>query len=209
MTGIAVCAVSLIVAERAAADAVWLVPEVGLPIPARDAGSNPRGIDAGLSLETMNSEHVGYGLAVAYHFWPAAPRYKAAFDRYLDLSRFQVINGATWAFKATQVGAYLKLAEPLPKRQRAWIRLGGAVYFIDRNIGKPNYDDAGIGLILVSYAGDRVLVGGWNAGIGWDALSRPHVILGVDTQFHQVGSESPMLAEYSVYTVGIHLGFGR
>jgi hypothetical protein len=197
----------LAIATGAEARSTWIGPQLGFPLPVRDIGDTQLGIDAGVTLNNMESAHVGVGLDFVYHYWPASPDYKAAFDRYLGSARYQVIDGSIWAFSAFQVTAHLKLVPPRLERHGPWVQLGGGMYRLNRNLAKPNWDGS---VVIVEGGGpsDIAVLPGWYARVGLDFRIYSKMVLGLDADYHHVGSEGSLLPDLTAFTLGTHILFG-
>ena len=207
-------ALVLAAATSADARATRAVVQFGFPLAARDAGNSRLGVDAGASIETMPAAYYGFGLDLIYHYWPTSPDYRAAFDRYLSSTRFQVLDSSDWAFGALQVTPHLRLLAPEYARIRPWIELGGGLYWVDRNISDPNWDGAVISVRGVDWH-DTVMLPGWTSSAGFDVRIGARTALGTDATFHEVGRQNATgawgdpvsLRPFRVWTVGTHVIF--
>jgi hypothetical protein len=205
----------LAVATGAEARNTWFGAQLAFPVPARDIGDTPPGIDAGVTFDVMTKPYVGFGVDLIYHYWPASPEYKAAFDRYLRRTRFWVIDGTTWAFSAFQTTAHVKLVAPLNGRCRPWVQAGAGVYRLDRHLTEPNMDGVYAGIVGAGpINGEAVL--GWYGSVGFDFRTSSNLVLGLDASYHRVQSEEESIQwvrdadipDFTAFTVGTHIQFG-
>jgi opacity protein-like surface antigen len=205
---LAIVLACLTIATGAEAGSTWFGPQLAFPVPARDIGNDQLGIDAGVVLNHTESSYISVGLDFVYHYWPASPDYKAAFDRYLRNTRYQVIDGSTWALSAFQGTAHVKLVAPLSERFSPWVQAGAGMYRLNRNLAGPNWDGSpvivrGLGL------GDILLEPGWCGSVGVDFQTRSDLTLGLDATYHHLWSDdSKELRDFSALTVGTHILFG-
>ena len=193
-------------ATGAEARGAWGGAQLAFPIPARDVGDIPLGIDLGMTMTDMLSTHVGVGADLFYHYWPASPQYQAAFDQYLATYRAQVIDSPSWAFRAFQLTVHLKLAAPIGQRFSMWVQGGGGLYQLNRNISEPNWE--GSYVLYVGKVDNTSLVYGGNASIGFDARTGPGTVIGLNASYHNVAPEYHTIPHYTVFTLGTHVLFG-
>ena len=197
----------IVLATGTEAKSTWIGPKLAFPVPARDIGDAQLGIDAGVTINDMKSPRVGVGLDLIYHYWPASPAYKAAFDRYLRNLRYQVIDSETWAFSALQATAHLKLVAPIIDQHGPWVEVGAGMYFVDRNIAEPNWDGSPVS--VVSRGGSGITpVPGWYGSVGFDFHASSGVALGLNANYHHVWSEYKEVPNFSALTLGTHILFG-
>jgi opacity protein-like surface antigen len=212
---LAVTCACLVVAAAAEAQDVWIGPQLGFPVPGHDVGDHELGIATGVSFTIMNNPYVGYGVDVLYHYWPASPGYKAAFDDYLRRTRFEMIDSETWAISAFQYTAHVKLAAPLNRSLSPWVQIGAGLYEVDRRLEDASHEG-----VYVWVRGTNLL-NTWTApgcygSVGFDFRAAPRIVLGLDASYHHVWSEndSPGWAEdvhapdFSLFTVGTHVQYG-
>ena len=199
--------VCLAIACSAKAKNVWFGPQLSFPVPAGDIGDAPLGIDAGVTLNNMKSSHGGVGVDLIFHYWPASPEYKAAFDRYLRDTRFQVIDDSIWAFSAIQFTAHVKLVAPMSDRRGAWVQIGAGVYRLNRNLADPNWDNSVVRL-LGPPPSNIALVPGWYTSVGFDFQTGSNTALGLEADYHRLTSEHTRIPGFSAFTVGTHILFG-
>lgn len=205
----------LAVAAGAEAQDVWIGPQLGFPVPARDVGSHELGVGTGVTVTLMNNSYVGYGVDVLYHHWPASPGYKAAFDDFLRRTRFEVLDSETWAMSAFQYTAHMKLVVPLTRRLSPWGQLGAGLYRVDRRLQDASRE--GVYAWVVGTNPLKTWVGpGWYGSVGLDFRAAPRIALGFDASYHHVWSEgegygwakSVRAPDFSVFTAGTHILFG-
>ncbi|MBI5710932.1 MAG: hypothetical protein HZC42_11620 [Candidatus Eisenbacteria bacterium] len=197
----------LAIAAGAEAKSTWFGPQLAFPVPARDIGDTQLGIDAGVTLNNMGSSHVGVGVDLVYHYWPASPEYKAAFDRYLRSTRYEAIDGSTWAFSAFQVTAHLKLVAPMIERHGPWLQVGAGMYRLNRNLADPNWDDSVV-IVVGRGLSNITVVPGWYASVGFDFRTCSNMVLGLDANYHHLRSENKDIPHFSAFTVGTRVLFG-
>jgi len=212
---VALTCAGLAMAAGAAAQDVWIGPQLAFPVPARDVGDSQPGIGTGVTVTVMNNAHIGYGVDLLYHHWPASPAYKAAFDDYLRSTRFEVIDSETWAFSTFQATVHMKLVAPLRRRLAPWVQLGGGLYFLARHLEKASREG---GYAWVEGTDDinTGVVPGWYASVGFDYRACSNVAIGLDASYHDVWSshEGPTwsvdrhIPGFSAITVGTHVLFG-
>jgi len=200
---------------RAQAAGLSIGPSLAFPIAGRDVGHEPRGVDAGITLDKRDSPHFSYGLDIAYHYWPASPGYMAAYDRYLR-SWFQTFDGPNWAFSAIQVSGYLRFIRPSAGGNSSWAQIGAGLYRLNRNLADPDWTDATI--LVIGRGPQRIMaLPGFQAGVGVDFRASPTMILGLNATYHILISDSELgvfedsvhLPGFSALTVGTYLRFGR
>ena len=202
----------VIVGTSAKAETTWFGAQLGFPIPGDDLGNDQLGVDAGLTFSHMKSPFIGIGVDVAYHYWPASASYKAAFDQFLRQTRYQVLDGTSWAFDALQTTFHLRLAAPLMERHEAWMKIGGGVYRVDYNTQPPSWEGTSVRVIGPMH--DVETVFGASASVGFDVRSTPGIALGLDGTYHYLSEEvlfggQSTMPSFSTFTVGLHLVFGR
>ena len=198
----------LAIATGAGAASTWFGPELAFPVVARDVGDSQLGIDAGVTVHSMRGSYVGIGADLVYHYWPASPGYKAAFDRYLERRRFQVIDSPTWAFSAVQLTAHVKLVAPEIRRHSPWVKLGAGIYRLDRNLAGPNWDRVYAYVVGGNQSNIQAVLG-WYGSVGFDFRTGSNMALGLRTDYHSVRSENEDAPSFSAFTVGTHILFGR
>lgn len=213
---LALTAALLALAMDADAKGLWIGPQLAFPVPAGDVGDAQLGLDAGVTLDYLKDSHGGVGVDLIYHYWPASPSYKAKFDDYLASTRFQVIDGSTWAFSALQATVHVKFVASIDGRHRPWVQIGGGAYRIDRNLTEPNW--AGSTVIVVGGNQSNVTtVPGWYGSIGFDVRIAPKTLVGIGAEYHHVLSDAQYrrlsldtqgALGFSAITVGTHLLFG-
>jgi hypothetical protein len=167
---------------------------VSFPLTASSAGSDPMGIDVGVTFEDeTKQEHVVVGLDAIYHYWPASSEYKAAFDEHLTHTRSEVIDGSTWAFYAYQFGGHVKVVLPLGERLGPWAQIGGAIYTVDRNISPNEFD----------------LLPGWNGSFGFDVPTVGNAAISVCATYHRlIEQERNGIPDFEVWTIGTQIRIG-
>jgi hypothetical protein len=203
-------------ATGAEAEGIWFGPQLSFPVPARDIGDTALGIDAGVTFNVMTKSHVGFGVDLAYHYWPTSPEYKAAFDRYLRSTRFEVIDAATWAFSAFQATAHVKLVAPLRGRCSPWAQAGMGLYRLNRHLTEPNWDGV-YARVLGTDPVNIEVAPGWYGSVGFDFRTCSNLVLGLDVNYHRVWSDDDSvmwlgkadIPNFSAFTVGTHILFGR
>jgi opacity protein-like surface antigen len=196
---------ALAIAPGAEARSVWIGPLISFPVPAGDVGSDQLGIGAGVTLNSMDTRYAGVGLDFVYHYWPASPEFKAAFDRYLRNWRFETIDDSTWAFSAFQMTAHARLAVPIGERHSPWIQVGGGVYRVNRNLAEPNWSGSPV---TVTGADLITFVPGWYLSIGFDFRTNSRMVMGLNANYHRLGSENENVPGFTALTVGTHILFG-
>jgi len=87
-------------------------PHVAFSMPTGDAGKAfDHGIDAGLSVTSMQSRRVGIGLDVGYQHWPS-PQAGVAIDEFVNSFGGAPISGTNVFVDQFDVSAHLRLTEP-------------------------------------------------------------------------------------------------
>jgi hypothetical protein len=206
---------ALALAASAEAQDVWVGPQLGFPVPARDVGDQQLGVGAGVTFTVMNNSHVGYGVDLLYHYWPASPGYKAAFDRYLRRTRFETIDSETWALSAFQATVHVKLVAPRRGRISPWAQVGGGLYFLDRHLEMASREGVYAWVEGTDDVGTGV-VPGWYTSVGFDYRACSGVAVGLDVGYHDVFSEyeghswsvDKHIPGFSAFTLGTHVLFG-
>lgn len=203
------------IAPSARANPVWLGAQLAFPVPAHDVSGNQLGVDAGATLNMAEVGHVGVGLDIVYHYFPAGAGYKAGLDRYLYLRRLVAIEGPNYAFKAIQVTPHFRVTAPLGGHWASWIQIGGGAYFIDRNLGPTDWTGS---YFYFTGPGPKkyTLQPGWNAGVGIDARPGSNITVGVDATYHQIPSvtekgifdSDAMVPTFNAITAGVHVLYG-
>ena len=186
----------LAITTGAQARTTWFGPQLALPLQARDIGDSQVGISVGLTATDMHRPHVGSGLDLAWHYWPASPGYKAAYDRVLRNRFFRVIDGSEWAMSAVQASGHVKVVAPIGDRYTPWLKAGFGVYRVDsRATGLP---------------GTRITFApGWYGSTGFDFATGAGTAFGLDASFHQVWMDDFYGRDFTAFTAGTHVLFGR
>ena len=206
---------ALALAASAGAQDVWIGPQFAFPVPARDVGDHELGVGTGVTVTLMNDSHIGFGVDLLYHYWPASPAYKAAFDRYLKSTRFETIDSETWALSAFQATVHMKLVAPLSGRFSPWAQVGGGLYRLDRHLEKASREG------VYAWVGgmddlDTGVGPGWYGSVGFDYRACSDVAIGLDVNYHDVFSRyegsswsvDKHVPGFSAFTVGTHVLFG-
>lgn len=203
------------IATSAEARSIWFGPSIAFPIPAADVGESQLGVDLGLTLHSMESSHVGVGLDLVYHYWPASPEYTAAYDRYLR-GWLQTIDSPTWSFSAIQVSGHLKFIGPTIRGHAPWAQIGGGFYRVNRNLADPNWEGS-VMTVLGGGPNRIVVVPGWYGSIGVDFRTSPTMVLGLNATYQRLSAESEpsvwgdeiAIPGFSAFTVGTQILFGK
>jgi hypothetical protein len=188
--------------------------QLQFPVPARDIGDTQLGVGAGVTLTKMKNEHVGIGANLIYHYWPASAGYEAAFDRYLRSARFEALDGSTLAFTALQLTGHVKLVAPASRRYAPWVQVGAGAYRLNRNLEEQRPEGT-YAWVTGPGSGNISIVPGWYGGVGLDFHVCSPVVLGLDATFHYLRSREKSwsrvndLPDFSAFTVGTHVLFGR
>lgn len=187
--------------------------QLHFPVPAGDVGNSQLGVDAGLTVTSMGTPYLGVGADLVYHYWPASARYTSEFDQYLRRTRFETLEGSTWAFKAYQLTGHLKLVAPVGRAYSPWLQLGAGLYALDLNLDERTspgtFARTGEGDL-----GEVKLLPGAHIGVGFDVRVGPTMALGLDATFHRVWSEPDRVhaetrfPSFSGFTIGTHVMFG-
>jgi len=198
----------------AEAGTTWVGAQLHFPVPARDIGDTQLGVDAGVTLTHMQNAYVGVGADLIYHYWPASAGYTAAFDRYLRSTRFEALDGSTWAFTAFQVTGHVKLVPPAGQRYAPWVQVGAGAYRLNFNLDEQRPADTYAWVVGPGLDNISVVPGGYG-GVGLDVHVSSAVVLGVDATFHYLRTRDKMngygvndLPDFSAFTVGTHVLFG-
>ena len=200
-------------AVPAEARTAWVGAQLHFPVPARDVGDTQLGVDAGVTFTKMNNAHVGVGADLIYHYWPASAGYQAAFDRYLRSTRFEALDGSSWAFTALQVTTHVKLVAPAGRRYTPWLQVGAGAYRLNLNLDERRPEGTYAWVEGPGFSNISVVPGGYG-GVGLDFHLSSPVVLGVDATFHHVRSRHKSwsgandLPDFSAFTVGTHVLFG-
>ncbi len=203
---LALTAALLALAMGADAKGLWIGPKLAFPVPARDIGDAQLGLDAGVTFDYLQDAYGGVGVDLIYHYWPASPSYKAAFDNYLASTRSEVIDGSTWAFSALQATVHAKLVAPIVGQHRPWVQIGIGAYRIDRNLTE-NW--VGSTFIIVPGNHSNIsTVPGWYGSVGFDVRTGPNTLVGLGAEYHHLWLGTEEGPEFSAITVGTHLLFG-
>jgi hypothetical protein len=191
-----------------------IAPQLGFPVPGRDVGSDQLGVSVGVALHDMESPHVGVGLDVVYHYWPASPGYKAAFNRYLSNTYLEELDSPTYAFQAIQVTPHVRVLARSTKTWSPWLQAGAGFYLVRHDLGKPTWT----GNVTVTGPGpDEVTVTpGWNLALGCDSRSGPRASVGLDITMHTLWAESSpgllggsaKIPAFVAISAGMHVLYG-
>jgi hypothetical protein len=199
-------------AVHAQAGTTWVGAQLHFPVPARDVGDTQLGADAGVTLTEMKNANVGVGADLIYHYWPASAGYRGAFDRYLRSTRFEALDGSTWAFTALQVTGHVKFVAPAGQRYAPWAQVGAGAYRLNRNLDEQRPEGT-YSWVEGSRLGNISVVPGGYGGIGLDVRVSSAVVLGLDATFHYVRSRDKSwsgvndLPDFSAFTVGTRVLF--
>ena len=203
----------LALAAPAGAGPTLLGAKLDFPVPASDIGNTQLGVGAGVSLTRMQTAHIGAGLDVIYHYWPASAGYEAEFDRFLRSTRYEALDG-TWAFTAIQVTYHMKFVTQAGRHCSPWVQVGAGAYRLNRNLDERRSADTYTwvtGPVLHNVS----IVPGYYGSVGVDVHACSPVQLGLDATYHYVQSRDKSwtgandLPNFSAFTVGAHVLFGR
>ncbi|MBI1797875.1 MAG: hypothetical protein HYR74_12600 [Candidatus Eisenbacteria bacterium] len=187
--------------------------QMNFPVPARDIGDTQLGMDVGVTLTRMEYAYVGVGADLIYHYWPASAGYEAAFDRYLGSTRFEALDGSTWAFTALQVTGHVKFVAPSGLRCTPWVQVGAGGYGLNRNLDERRPVGT-YAWVMGPGLGNISIVPGGYGEVGLDFHASSRVVLGLDATFQYVRSRDTSwtgvndLPDFSAFTVGTHVLFG-
>jgi hypothetical protein len=203
------------IVTSADAEGIWFGPQIAWPLPGSDVGDNQLGMDAGVTIYSMKKSSIGIGADVIWHYWPASPGYKADIDRYLSQTRYQVIDGSSWAFSALQMTGHVRLAVPMMVRHEAWMKVGAGVYRVNHHLEPPNWEGSPVRVINLS-TDEIVWVPGGYGTIGIDVRTSSSTVFGVDASYHHLTRQSEpallggraKLPSFSTFTMGLHVLFG-
>jgi len=200
-------------AAPAGAGTTWIGAQLHFPMPARDIGDTPLGVDAGGTFTWMVNRYVGVGADLVYHDWPASAGYVGAFDRYLRTTRLEALDGSAWAFTALQFTGHVKLVAPVSRLCAPWVQVGAGEYRLNLNLDERWPADTYAW--VVGKAPENVsVVAGWYGAVGLDFRLASPVVLGVDATYHFVRPQNKdwhganALPSFSAFTVGTHVLFG-
>lgn len=214
--GLVIASLAVSTAALAAGERTRLVAHLDFPVPARDVGSTQLGVGAGLSITQMDDSHVGMGLDLVHHYWPASGAYTDAFDRYLRRTHLTSLEGSTWALSAFQVTAHLKVEAPTNEAGKPWAKLGGGVYRLNLNLDEQRQEPGTYAWVLSPRTNTITAAPGMYGSLGFDFQTGARVALGLDATLHYVwvGSELPSyhskdLPDFVAFTLGLNLQFGR
>ena len=154
----------------------------------------------------MGNPHVGAGVDVAYHYWPASAEYRLAYDRYLRTTRYQAMGSETWAFHVMQATAHLRLVGPTRLRTSPWMQVGAGAYRINRNLSPPDW--SGSPLIYLGPVRTIEFTHGLNASAGISFWTSPDTQIGLRANYHYLVSMTDGVPALEVATVGAHFLFG-
>lgn len=203
---LALTAALLALAAGADAQGLWIGPQLAFPVPGRNIGDAQLGFDAGVTFDYLQDPNGGVGVDLIYHYWPASPSYKAAFDDYLARTRYQVIDGSTWAFSALQATVHGKLVVPIVGQHGPWVQIGLGAYRVDRNLTEPDW--VGSTFIRGGSHSNITTVPGWYGSVGFDVRTGPNTRVGLGAEYHYLWLGAEEGPEFSAITVGTHLLFG-
>jgi hypothetical protein len=195
------------------AGTTWVGAQLHFPVPARDIGDSQLGMGAGVTLTQMKHANVGVGADLIYHYWPASAGYTAALDRHLRSTRFQTLEGSTWAFMTLQVTGHVKLVAPAGRRYAPWLQVGAGAYRLDLNLDEQRPADTYAWVVGPGLGNISVVPGGYG-GAGLDVHVSPAVVLGLDATYHYVRARDKSwsgvndLPDFSAFTIGAHVRFG-
>lgn len=200
-------------AAPAEAGTTWVGAQLHFPVPARDIGDTQLGVGAGVTLTRMMNAHAGVGADLSYHYWPASAGYEAAFDRYLRSTRYEALEGSTWAFTTLQVTGHVKLVAPAGQRFAPWVQVGAGAYRLNRSLDERRPEGT-YAWVTGPRLGNISIVPGWYGGVGLDFHVSSPVVLGLDATFHHLSSRDKSwsgvndLPDFSAFTLGAHVLFG-
>lgn len=177
-------------------------PTFAMPMPVSSAHRDVLGVDVGLSCTAQNPV-VGFGLDLAYHYWPVSPEFKQTFNERLWILK---LGEGTWGQQVFQLGMHARLATPADRGVRAWIQGGLSVYRVDPNVSGYTGD---AGFVSVRAFGiDSSMHFGYSAAVGTDLFRGPHGRIGFDATLHIVNCGDRFGGDLEMLTVGAHLAFG-
>jgi len=168
--------------------------QLGFPLPSDNIGNTQLGVDAGATITLMDKADAGFGLDLIYHHWPVSAGFQNAFDAGL---MFFEVDSDTWALSALQATMHVKFLLPRFVGVVPWGQLGAGYYRVD-----PNLEFEGTRLHAVDKPG-------FNVSAGFDRVASPGLRLGLDATYHHLWTSDYFDSDYQVYSVGMHLLFGR
>ena len=178
-----------------AASAAEIGAQLAFPLPAGEVGDHQLGIHAGATANQFFHPNFGWGLDVAYQYWPVSPEFKTSYERrFYGLFK---IGDPTWDISALQTTAHMKALAPLRTAYRPWAQLGAGFYIVD-----PRLEFMGEKLVTR-------LVPGAFISIGFDYDANPRLRLGLDASYHHLRLKQELGSDFNAFEVGTHLLFGR
>jgi opacity protein-like surface antigen len=197
--------------SRAETGTTLLGAEFQFPIPSE--ANTQLGAGAGVTFTHMLNAHVGFGLDLMDHYWPASPANEAAFNSYLRTERMESLQGSNWALSALQMTVHVRLAAPIGERYVPWMQVGAGYYRLNLNLDEQR--PAGT-YSWVEGTSNVLVPPGWYGGAGLDFRVSSPVVLGVDATYHYVWSYEKSdwgftgindFPDFHAFTVGMHVLF--
>ncbi len=186
-----------------------LGPAVSIPIPDGSASRDESGLDAGLSFTGNRNRNMGFGLDVAYHYWPVSGDYKDTFNELLRRETWNTLQlgGTGWRLNARQLTAHVKLTALADRTWRPWLQAGVGFYQLDPNTTGYSGNAGFFGVRIGSLK--RTTHPGYNITAGAEVRGGPRTRLGLNASYHRVRCRQAYGSELEVFSVGCHVFFGR
>ena len=182
-----------------AAQSFELGPQLAISVPTDDAGDAlDLGINAGVTATFMETSTGGIGVDLGYHHWPGSSDLNAATDALLSRLSGREISGSKWTVSAFQATGHVKLLAPMSGPVAPWIQVGVGVYRVNVN------------LELLGKRSDNIMYEfGYMGGVGLDFWTSTRTKLGLDASYHFLNSKNDFRTNFTAFTIGTHLLFGR
>lgn len=209
--GLLLAIACLVLAADARAQSSWWGGRVEIPMAGDDVGEDELGFSVGLTRLRMHNDHVGVGLDLRFHEWPASDGYRAELDRYLR-RWYQSLDSPTWTFHTYEVSGHVKFAAPAVVRMAPWIQAGAGVGLVDRRIGAPTWETFGI-RVIDSQPARLTALPVWNAGAGLDLHASPTSTVSVCATWRGIVNEGflgtsvrqAQMPAFTGFTLGVQL----
>jgi opacity protein-like surface antigen len=179
-------------------------PEVAVSIPTGDAGDVAElGFDVGLTGTYMVSPVVGIGGDFGYHSWAGSDDLNEATDLLLSeymtllLGYPYVVTGSEWSWSAIQMTLHMKLVAPTNGPVAPWFKGGLGLYNVKAKLEALGESEA-----------ENESKLGFNAGAGIDIGTASTTTFGIAAAYHHIPTEDDFGADFTAFTVGVHVRFG-
>lgn len=199
----------------AADSTVWAIhgfeigPTLSLPLMRMGMNRLEPGADAGVRATLRATRELGFGVDLAYHYWPMSRSFKAQFNETFRQDTWNTLElgEGTWGWQVIEYGGHVRVDFPKAHGVRAWTAVGLHSFHVNPNTSGYS-GDAGFFYVVSApplKATDNL---GHSVALGADFFGNHHARMGLDATFYYVSCRDHYYSDLRVFTLGAHMLFG-